>query len=113
MSRVKERLSREQETHAQSQREVYEESELRLIVNHFETFAEQISGGLAKADFPLQRRLLQLLIKRVEVDADEVRIVYKVQIRPFASSPERGDFLHDCLKRPASPSGKKRKEAIA
>jgi hypothetical protein len=39
-----------------------------------------------------------LLIQRIEIDRDEVRIVYKVQPRPFAHSPaKRGEFLQDCL----------------
>ena len=103
MARAKERLNREQESRAQHEREATREEELRLIVGHFATFAEQIAVGLERADFATQRKLLRLLVKRIEVDADEVRIVYKVQPHPFALSPNRGN-LQDCLKSPVTAS---------
>jgi site-specific DNA recombinase len=97
--RVKERLAREEQALEQQQREL-SSNELRLLVGQFTTFAEQMAGGLEQADFTTKRQLLRLLIQRIEVDEDEVRIVYKVQPHPFAPSPastaSRG-VLQDCL----------------
>lgn len=104
MGSAKERLAREEATYAQHQRDAQQDSDLRLIVGNFQAFAEQIGSGLAGADFALQRKLLRLLIHRIEIDADEVRIVYRVQIPPFVPGPARGTFLHDCLKCRAAPS---------
>jgi hypothetical protein len=61
---------------------------------------------LDTVDFATKRQLLKLLIKRIEVDLDEIRIVYRVQPRPFAHRPasdsrERG-VLQDCLKSASS-----------
>ena len=64
-----------------------------------------MSEGLDQADFDTRRKLLRLLIKRIEVDQDEVRIVYKVQPRPFATAPASGGFLQDCLKFAGKPFG--------
>jgi site-specific DNA recombinase len=97
--RAKERLLHEEETLVEHHRDITSEHELRLLVGQFETFARQITDGLDDADFQTKRKLLRLLIKRIEVDEDEVRIVYKVQPPPFVSSPDkRGGFLQDCLK---------------
>ena len=106
ISRAKERLAREQETLADHKHEEVNEDELRLVIGEFEAFSERITDGLEKIDFRTKRDLLRLLIKRIEVDETEVRIVYKVQPLPFVHSPaKRDNFLQDCLKlRPtASP----------
>jgi site-specific DNA recombinase len=97
IGRVKERLAREQEAYAQSLKDATSEQELRLIVGQFETFAQQIASGLKHADTAAKRKLLRLLIKQIEIDDVDLRIVYKVQPHPFVLSPNRG-ILQDCLK---------------
>jgi site-specific DNA recombinase len=97
MRRVKERLDREEAAHAQHQLDSTTSADLRLIVHKFQAFADQITAGLENADFATRRQLLRLLIKRIEIDVDEVRIVYKVTPHPFALGPDRGN-LQDCLK---------------
>jgi len=96
MSRVKERLAREQEAAARYERDSTSAADLHLIIDQFQTFAKQISRELEHVDFATQRKLLRLLVKRIEVDLDEVRIVYKVQLHPFALGPGRG-FLQHCM----------------
>jgi site-specific DNA recombinase len=104
IGRVKERLAREEDTLAQRDRETASEEELRLLVGNLETFAGQIREGLDEADMETKRKILRLLIKRIEVDKDEVRIVYKVQPHPFVPSPAKRGFLQDCLKSHITPS---------
>lgn len=103
---VKLRLTQQQKQYEQHQQDAEQDSELRLIVGHFEAFAEQIKTGLTTADFATKRAILKLLIRRIEIDEDEVRIVYKVHTRPFAPSPVRGSFLHDWLKSHIVAQGK-------
>jgi site-specific DNA recombinase len=98
IQRTKERLLREEETLAQHQRDASNDEELRLLFGEFAVFAEQLTESLEQADFTTRRKLLRLLINRIEVDQDEVRIVYKVQPRPFVHSPASGGVLQDCLK---------------
>jgi site-specific DNA recombinase len=98
MGRVKERLARAEEVSAQHDRAVQEEAELRSVLDQFESFAQQIANGLENADLTAQRKLLRLLIKRIDVDEHEVRLIYKVNPRPFVIRPDRGTFLQDCLK---------------
>lgn len=98
--RAKERLTREEEVWGEHQRDVCSDVELRLVVGQFETFATQIASGLEEADFATRRKLLRVLVHRIEVDEDEVRIVYKVQSHPFVLNPARtagGEFLQHCL----------------
>jgi len=101
---VRQRLAREQEALAQRQREQASEAELRLLVGQFETFTQHIADGLEQADFETKRRLLRLLIHRIEVDQDEIRIVYKVQPHPFVPSPAKRGVLQDCLNFRETPS---------
>ncbi len=80
------------------------EQELRLLVGQFETFAGQIRGGLEEADFQTKRKLLRLLIQRIAVDEDEIRIVYKVQLPPFVPRPASRGVLQDCLQFRETPT---------
>ena len=99
--RVKEQLGREEEALAQHQRDASQQAELRQVLADFGTFAQRLREGLDTADSATQRQMLKLLIKRIEVAEDEIRIVYRVQPRPFvlrpASNSARGDLQH-CLK---------------
>jgi site-specific DNA recombinase len=98
IQRTKERLVREQETLAQHERDASNNEELRLLFGEFTAFAQQMTKDLEQADFETRRKLLRLLVNRIEVDQDEVRIVYKVQSRPFVHSPANRGILQDCLK---------------
>jgi site-specific DNA recombinase len=114
--KLKNRLTREEETLAAQNRALESENELRLLIAEFDDFSRQIAQGLEDADFETKRNLLKLLIKRIEVDENEVRIVYKVQPRPFAPSPaSRGrahpannrKFLQDWLVNRIGPPGQR------
>jgi site-specific DNA recombinase len=69
-------------------------------IESLESITEKVGARLQDADFELKRTLLQLLIKRIEIDTSEIRIIYKVPLRPFRQSPAsvRGE-LHHCTLR--------------
>jgi site-specific DNA recombinase len=69
--------------------------ELRVAFRHLEDFAEQMQTGLATAQGEQKRQILRALLKRVEVDKDTLRLVYRVPLHPFAEGPTRGQ-LQDC-----------------
>jgi site-specific DNA recombinase len=100
---VKDRLARDEAALAEHQRDSVDADELRLVIGEFDAFAERMSENLEQADFATKRKLLRLLIKRIEVTDQDVRIVYKVSPRPFVPSPSSGGFLQDCLKFHATP----------
>jgi site-specific DNA recombinase len=74
------------------------------LLSSFQQFAEQMKTGLGRVDFAAKRKLLSLLIKRIEVGDAEIQIVYKVQPHPTAPSPN-GDDLQHRLKSGLSLSG--------
>jgi site-specific DNA recombinase len=98
MRRAKERLVREQETVAEYQRTAADDEQWQLLVGDFQKIAGQIAIGLEQSDLATRRKILRFLINRIEVDEKEIRIVYKVQPRPFDLGPGRGNLQH-CLKR--------------
>lgn len=95
---AKERLARDESALAEHQRDFIDEEELRLVLGQFDTFAARMRENLEQADFATKRQLLRLLIQRIEVTEQDVRIVYKVSSRPFVNAPNNGGFLQDCLK---------------
>jgi site-specific DNA recombinase len=91
-------MARDEAALAEHQRDSMDAEELRLVIGQFDAFAERMSANLEQAEFATKRKLLRLLIKRIEVTDQDVRIVYKVSPRPFVNSPSSGGFLQDCLK---------------
>jgi len=92
---AKERLAKLQvEAGAQADEEA-QEQELRLVIGHLQEFAERVRSGLEEADWSERREIIRSLVKRVEVDKEEVRVVYRVSPAPFGNSPDRGS-LQDC-----------------
>ena len=106
IQRAKEQLAREQGALAECEKEAASNDELRLVLGEFTAFAQEMSKGLGHADFAMRRKLLRLLVSRIQVDDDEVRIVYKVQPRPFVLGPGNGALLHDCSRRSSGPLGR-------
>src|SRR3954451_17317286 len=67
--------------------EAAQEAELRLVIGQLEAFASRVSEGLQEPDWDTRREIVRALVKRVEVDEQEVRIVYRVSPSPFEGSP--------------------------
>ncbi len=106
VQRVQDQLAREEAAVATAREHQATTENLHLHLASFDAFAAQIAQSLATADEAARRDLLRLLIKRIEVDEHEVRIVYKVHPPPFVPSPAsnaagRG-FLQHRLRRQAA-----------
>ena len=89
---AKERLGRLDEELVTATNERNEADELRLIIGHLDDFASFIHEGLDKADWHTRREIIRALIKRVEIDNDDIRVIYKVSPPPFALGPVRGQL---------------------
>lgn len=63
------------------------------------SLSKSISGGLEVADWSLKRDLLKLLIDRVEIHPEEVRLVFKVPQNPFSLGPDNRGILQHWLRR--------------
>ncbi len=93
----------EEEARAVSDRA--EEAEaLRLVIGRLEEFAQRVRDGLQETDWKTRREIIRTLVKRVEVDEEEVRVVYKVDSLPFHEGPE-GGRLQDCWRRCVAAAG--------
>ncbi|REJ76824.1 MAG: recombinase family protein [Planctomycetota bacterium] len=68
-------------------------------------FAEQVQHSLEGASQDLKRELITLLIKRVEIHRDDLRIVYKVPSAPFDPGPEIRGLLQHRLQRQQLAAG--------
>lgn len=95
--RVKDRLSREERAYADQRQADAQSQENQTLLADFEQIASQLRERIEQADFTTKRTILSLLIKRIEIAAEQIHIVYKVQPRPFAPSPTRGCLQH-CVK---------------
>jgi len=95
---AKERLAKlEVEARAQAEAET-QEQELRLVIGHLQEFADRVQSGLMQADWSTRRKIIRALVKRVEVDQEVVRVVYRVSPFPFVESPD-GGIWQDCGRR--------------
>src|SRR3954463_1733859 len=74
--------------------EAAQEAELRLGIGPLGAFAGRVSEGLQEPDWDTRREIVRALVKRVEVDEQEVRIVYRVSPSPFEGSPQQGRSQH-------------------
>jgi site-specific DNA recombinase len=63
------------------------QAEMRLIIGSVETFAQKVGHNLAQADFAAKRDIIRALVNRIEVDQDNVRIVYRVN--PNSANPNQ------------------------
>jgi len=83
---------------AQATAEMTRLQELRLIISRLEDFATQVKAGLEQLDWQKQREIIRTLVKRVEIDADQVNVVFKVDsLAPFPA-PDK-DCLQHCTGR--------------
>lgn len=98
ISAARRNLSQLQEQLKQQVDEEAQRREMKLVIDNIETFASSVKAGLEDADFSTKRQIIRTLVKRVEMDLKQVNIVYRVNLSPFESSPERGILQH-CARR--------------
>jgi site-specific DNA recombinase len=75
---ARERLERLQaDAKEQADREA-QEQELRLVVGRLQEFADQVRDGLKKADWHTRRAIIRAVVKRIEVEDETIRVVYRI-----------------------------------
>ena len=94
IKRMKERLELITEQKRQLRSEESIRSELRLVVGRREDFAAKVWDGLQSADWQTQREIIRALVRRVEVDEDQICVVFRVSPRAVAQGPERAGWQH-------------------
>jgi site-specific DNA recombinase len=95
LSRLRQRIA-----HLATQRQQLAEqdalhTDVRLIIGRLEDLAAQVRAGLAEADRSRKRARIRALVKPVEVDHDQVPVVFRVDQHPGDLGPEKKS-LQDC-----------------
>jgi site-specific DNA recombinase len=89
---ARERLAKSEEDRRHRIREVTREAELRLVIGQLEEFARRVSEELQEPSWETRREVVRALVKQVEIDEQEVRIVYRVSPSPFEGRPQHGSL---------------------
>ncbi len=92
--RVRERLRAEEKAYSEQTKSQQRADEGAALLANFEQFANEVKTSLSDANFAIKQQIMKLLIQRIEVREDQIHIVYKVQPRPFAPEPEKGNLQH-------------------
>jgi site-specific DNA recombinase len=66
--------------------------EAEAVVAALQAFADRVRNGLADANWQTRRDILRALVKRVEIDTEEVRIVFRIPPQPFIDAPGAGSL---------------------
>jgi site-specific DNA recombinase len=91
---ARERLAKLEDECRQRIGEATQEAELRLVIGQLEEFARRVSEELQEPDWDTRRNVVRALVKKVEVDEQEVRIVYRVSPSPFEGGPQQSRLQH-------------------
>jgi hypothetical protein len=86
----------------QATAEMTRQQELRLIIGRLEDFAAQVKAGLEQMDWQKRREIIRTLVKRVEIDREQVSVVFRVEPHSPLPDPDE-DFLQHCTGREWRP----------
>ena len=102
IARMRERLMQIEEQTQQIKDEASLERELTLILGRLDEFAAHVKDGLHAADWLTRREIIRALVKRVEIDQEQVRVVFRVNPPPQVPqlpSEKDAQCLHHCRRR--------------
>jgi site-specific DNA recombinase len=103
IARMRERLKHIEEQAQQIKDEASLERELTLILGRLDEFALRVKDGLHAADWSTRREIIRALVKRVEIDQEQVRVVFRVNppppSTPQAPSEKDSQSLQHCRRR--------------
>jgi site-specific DNA recombinase len=92
---ARERIAQLEEHAAKLRDMAARQEEMALVVGRLTDFARSVEEGLDSADWTTRREIIRALIKRVEVDEDQVNIVFRVEPNTKLESPGKC-VLQDC-----------------
>lgn len=73
--------------------------QLQLLIVRLGEFAAKVKSKLDKLDWDSKRQIIRSLVKRVEIDQEQVNVVFRVGPLPFELAPSRGQSLQHCNRR--------------
>jgi len=75
------------------------QSTLSLIIGRLEDFAKRVHDRMSEVDWLMQRELIRTLVKRVEINQDDINVVFRVDgtlPTPDPTSSGQNSFWQDC-----------------
>ena len=97
ITRMRERITQLEEHQQQLRDEAGLEQELRLILGRLEDFTSRVKEGLHAADWSTRREIIRALVKRVEIDQEQVHVVFRVGPNtPSSPSDKNTQSLQHC-----------------
>jgi site-specific DNA recombinase len=106
VTRMRERLKQMEEQAQQIRDDASLERELTLILGRLDEFTSRVKTGLDDADWSARRDIIRALVKRVEIDQEQVRVVFRINPPPGAPQPpsdKDSPSLQHCGGRDDSP----------
>jgi site-specific DNA recombinase len=80
---------------AEAQRVTFQE-----VLGQFQSFAQRVQANLQSADLATRMSILRWLVKKIEVEQGEIRIIYKVSPPPFDQDPRKRELQHHSRRQP-------------
>jgi len=74
------------------------QSTLSLVIGRLEDFAKKVHDRMSDVDWSMQRELIRTLVKRVEVNQDDINVVFRIDATlptPDPAHPDQNSFLPD------------------
>ena len=79
IKKAKQRLSNLEQEQRDQADEQLQRTNLKVIIGCMQEFAEKIQNGLGTLEWDAKRKIICAIVKQIEVDEQEVRIVYRVR----------------------------------
>jgi site-specific DNA recombinase len=74
--------------------EAIQQRELKLLIGQLEEFVAKVQRNLAAADWEMKREIIRALVRRVEIDKQEVTVVFRVGPDRSGQRPEKQSSQH-------------------
>jgi site-specific DNA recombinase len=104
VSRLRERVASLEARVQEVEVEASLQREMQLIIGQVEDFARTIMANLDQIDWTQQRELIRALVKRVDIDQEQVHVVFRIDPGSTPRSPETA-VMQDCGRDERAPLG--------
>src|SRR5215831_4524187 len=94
LKRLKQRVTILEEQLQQLADAAVQQRELRLLIGQLEEFVTKVQRNLATADWEMKREMIRALVRRVEIDKQEVTVVFRVGPDSYGPCPEKKSSQH-------------------
>ncbi len=94
IKRMKQRVTILEDQLQQLADEAVQQRELKLLIGQLEEFVTKVQRNLAAADWEMKREIIRALVRRVEIDKQEVTVVFRVGPDLSGQRPEKKSSQH-------------------